>query len=111
MGYWEPIFIISIFCLGLRTVSDEDMVLFPFRKYFLDRYEKFDRYRINISKPIIICVTCMPSIWGTIIWWGIFIATNEIFHWWTIPVYILSIVSSSFINSVGWATFELIRKY
>lgn len=115
MEYWETIFRISIFCLGLRAISDDGMVLFPLRKYFIDRYERFDKMKINIAKPIILCCTCMSSVWGTQIWWGTFVIKYNLhqvdFHWYTIPVFIASIISCSFINWLGWSVLELVRKY
>lgn len=57
-------------------------------------YEKY-------FKPIFLCVYCMPSFWGTILWVSYF-GFNHPIYWLT------SIVCSVFINALIW---NLFRRY
>jgi hypothetical protein len=46
-------------------------------------------------KPILLCVYCMPSFWGSIIWFSLY-GFNYPIH------YVLTLVSSVFINGLIW---------
>ena len=61
--------IISLFCVGLRIVSDEGMILDFIRKPYVLLSEiqnptliaKISKY---LLKPVIGCVKCMSSVWS-----------------------------------------------
>lgn len=103
MNYFELIAIVSLFCLGLRAITDDKMIGFPVRKYFQTKAP-------IAGKPIVLCATCMSSVWGTLIFWLMFFSNSEaslsylsVFEW-------LGVVfSSAFINSLLWAYYESIN--
>lgn len=81
--------VISLWCLGFRTITDEGQILYFIRKPF----EEVEGWKYYILKPIILCVTCTASFHGIII-----CCLFEWFEWYNI----ISIVGASFINSLGW---------
>lgn len=55
------IFLMSLFCVGIRKVTDEGMIFF-FIKKFLNDHIKNEA----ILNPIINCIYCFASVWGSI---------------------------------------------
>ena len=99
--YFQLIAVISLFCLGLRAITDDGMIGFPLREYFLDNHP-------GIGKPIILCTTCMSSLWGTAIFWPN-VLSLQAFSPSMIPTWIAVCVSASFVNSLLWAYYESIN--
>jgi|TARA_R100000093_G_C1945099_1_gene74000 uncharacterized membrane protein YeiH len=91
----EIVIVISAFCLGLRKITDTEMIGYVLRDLALNRLP------ILIAKPLILCCACMASIWGTIIYWSFY--ANSIWEW------IFCIIAASFINSVLWDLGEWIK--
>ena len=94
--------LISIFCLGWRTITDEGKILYFLRKPF----ENLKGWKQEVMKPVILCCACMASVWGTVIYWifnyGEF-AVIGIVSW------IVCVVAASFVNSFGWSLLEWIH--
>lgn len=88
-------FLISLFCLGLRTITDDGKIAYPLRRLV-------QKLPSNLGKPILLCCACMSSVWGTIIYWYFF--GNSI------PEWILVTISASFLNSILWELYTLITK-
>jgi len=114
------ILIISLFCCGLSVVSGEGMVGYFLRKPFdklrdfrdkkitflkLDFHHNDDREYFKeqikasniilyISKPIILCCTCMASFWGIVIF-----AALHGFHVHLIKYMVICCICSCFINA------------
>jgi hypothetical protein len=104
--------IISLFCCGLTEISREGRVLYFLRQPFegLDellmilrgeedkRYTRTQLFSIKvagfISKPLILCPTCMASIWGVVIF-----CLMHGFYVSEIPAMIVCCIMSAFINS------------
>lgn len=78
-----------LFCLGWRTVTDEGQLLYFIRKFFEDNQADLEHKEVQldfdkssdlirqirrhkllyfIGKPLVMCITCMASIWGTVIY-------------------------------------------
>ena len=102
MNYFEIIAVISLFCLGLRAITDDGMIGFPVRQYFLT-------YFPELGKPIVLCSTCMSSVWGTIIYWGHYAYAAESFAGSAVFLWIGTVISAAFVNSVLWAYYESIN--
>jgi len=83
--------VISAWCLGLRTVTDDGMVL-NFLRRFLLKYESKP-----ITKPLLLCVTCTSSIHGLVIHYLMWGFSFEM---------IITIIFSAYLNSLGWLTLE-----
>lgn len=95
------ILLISLFCCGLRKLTDEGMLLHPF-KVWLNRvvkgpeftiadfignrpladeekiranelgeewHRKYENKREWLLMPVINCIYCYPSFWGSIVYW------------------------------------------
>jgi len=88
--------VISAFCLGLRTITDEGKLLHSLRRFAENKLP------ILIGKPLILCCACMASVWGTIIYWWFF--ANSIEEW------ILVVVAASYVNATMWDLGELIYR-
>jgi len=101
MNYFELIVIVSLFCLGLRAITDNGMIGYPIRAYFLENLS-------SIGKPIILCSTCMSSVWGTIIYWSVSIQSGSL-SLIDVPVWIGVCVSSAFVNSVLWEYYQSVN--
>ena len=103
MLYFGLIFAVSLFCLGLRAITDEGMIGYPIRLFALKHFPK-------IGKPLVLCATCMSSFWGTIIYWLYFFnhTSGEIdlasFCYW-----IAISISSAFVNAVLWEYYASIN--
>lgn len=82
------IIIISLFCLGLRTILSDGMILHFIRKPFEGKKGpgKYD----YLLKPVILCVVCFASVWGA----SVFITLNG---WDKMPELIICCISSTFI--------------
>jgi len=108
----ETIVLTSLFCNGLWWITQEGKLLY-FTIKWLDDYEAkkkqyykgfepvSDRlYNEHMAKiwrftnPLITCIVCMASVWGTLI----FLAYNDfnIINW------IICIVNSSALNGLIW---------
>ena len=97
--YLLLILIVSLFCLGLRAITDSGMIGYPVREYFFDKAPYW-------GKPIVLCPACMTSLWGTIIYWGYTLTMTtqvEFFHF---PCWIGVCISSSFVSAFCWAYYE-----
>ena len=102
MIYFELISIVSLFCLGLRSITDDGMIGYPVRSYFLSNYPV-------LGKPLVLCSTCMSSVWGTLIFWGVFIHQDYDLSLWSFFTWLGVVFSSAFINSLLWAYYESIN--
>lgn len=120
------LFCTVFFCLGIRTVSDTGQLLYFLRKPFENLIDEIEYKKellkslpalnvngnlskqINIlsikyylTKPTIICITCMASFWG-VIW---FVTLNS-FSFNTLHYLILNSFCASFIQSFIWSIYE-----
>ncbi len=102
MEYFETILVVSLFCLGLRVITDDGMIGYFIREYAQRKFP-------NLGKPVVLCSTCMSSFWGTTIFWGSFCLSSNELTISTIFVWLGVIFSSAFINSVLWAYYENIN--
>ena len=98
MNYFELIAIVSLFCLGLRAVTSVGMIGHPIRIFFQENFP-------NAGKPIILCSTCMPSVWGTVIFWGVKVQEASLTVL-MIPAWIGVCVSASFVCTFLWAKYQ-----
>lgn len=100
------LFWIVFFCLGWRIVTDEGQLLYFIREPFennLNRVNalkelstKIPKWRTAIyyiGKPFVLCITCMASIWGTIIY-------TSLADTFSLKYLILHCFSASFIQTV-----------
>lgn len=97
---YKIIVITVMVCLGLRTVSNDGMLLNPLREFALSNFPMI------ISFPIIVCVTCMASFWSIVVTlvWGYF-------HSYSILLFgkwIVAALFSSFLNTLFWNLLQLV---
>jgi hypothetical protein len=83
------ILIISLFCNGWYLLTN-GLILDPLRKKYLDyaggielsdgsiNWDGYIPFLKFLYKPLFGCVTCMASIWGTLIYW---IIDNSLIHY------------------------------
>lgn len=102
LQYFALTFAISLFCLGLRAITDTGMIGYPIRLLF-------QKHAPNWGKPIVLCSTCMSSFWGTVISVALLFtlqlqATPILFLIW-----IGATISSSFVNALLWELYQSIN--
>jgi hypothetical protein len=85
---------ISLFCLGLHTITSEGMVLFFVKEWLSKKLPENTKWDY-LYKPIIGCPPCMASIWGTIIYWILNDPTQRVLVLW-IP----TIIAVSYVNKL-----------
>lgn len=111
------IIIISLFCLGLRAITDEGMIFYFLRKPFEGLYDKAQnfkelfgsssyQYRLAITKayiakPIILCHTCFASVWGTAVYLSMW--EFDLVSW------AIACVSAAYLNAFGWKLLNTLR--
>ena len=101
--YFMLTLVISLFCLGLRAITDEGMIGHPIRVFFQKNAPRW-------GKPVVLCSTCMSSFWGTVI------STTLLFtlSLKATPVLLLmwigSTISASFFNAVSWELYQSLRQ-
>lgn len=93
---------ISLFCLGLREITDDvgGRIGYPVKQFLLKI-----GIPVWILKPIILCVTCMPSFWGSILYFSMIIVNYDVEIFYDLQVYVqwlIIIISCSFINTLLW---------
>lgn len=101
--------VISGFCLGWRTVISEGAIFNFFRKPFEDMNSGVATYIMN---PLVLCVKCMPSVWGTLcyltinhydsLWnwqWGLMGLEDWLFL-------VIAVVTASFVSIYWWNKHE-----
>ena len=125
---------VSIFVLGLRTISQEDKLLGPVREWLLSKKTvitmtgvandqgsytekvttQVPRFQEWWHKPLLTCVTCMPSLWGIIVVTiasQLFYDVQEVSMLKLIPSLIFICVSSSYITELFWSIKEKQKQY
>lgn len=113
-----------LFCLGWRIVTDEGQLLYFIKKPFEDNYNRINALTelgkktpisrtviYYIGKPFVMCITCMASIWGTIIFWtinaiapsliGDFLSISEN-HFSLMLLWVWNCIAASFIQTLIW---------
>lgn len=116
MQYWNVVAIMVGFCVGFRAITDDGKILYPLRRWAIDRYTDNTRY---ILEPLIICCTCMASIWGSIIFWGLYLINNNIttamqfaycFKVSDVFIWIISCTTTAYFNSLLWSIYDYIKR-
>jgi len=103
MNVLELIICISLFCLGIREITDDigGRIGYPLKEFLLTK--EIPEW---ILKPVILCVTCMASVWGTIAYFT-FIGLDQgcecFLQISTYFVWIITCFSVSFLNTLLWA--------
>mgnify|MGYP003644071137 CR=1 FL=1 len=97
---------ISIFCLGLREITDQGRILYPLREWVIEK----SNLPMIIAKPILLCCPCLASFWGTLIFWSLFLHSGSNLELWTFAQWIFACISCSFISGFFWAIRELVVK-
>lgn len=120
--FYLTLFATVFFCLGYRLVTDEGNIGYFIRKPFEGLYDELEMKRehfINfhpnsmqvvgyylkrllllIVTPLILCITCMASIWGI----TVFVALNGITRE-LAPYLIINCFSASFIQTLIWSLY------
>ena len=93
--YFALTFAVSLFCLGLRSITDTGMIGYPIRLFFQKRAPYW-------GKPIVLCSTCMSSFWGTVICLTLFFTFSLSLTLPLILMWLGSTISAAFVNAVLW---------
>lgn len=150
LHYFTPVIIITLVCLGFRSITEKGKIGYPIRQYFETRligtesliheqwnklspderktYEQVfipDKVGSNVghyefqrpqyakipflAHPFVLCVVCMPSLWGTTIYLvlqllfpaGLFMA---------VVLYPIVILSCPFLTGYFWIKYKSLEK-
>jgi hypothetical protein len=110
----KVITVISGFCLGLRTITDTDKIFYFVRKWFLKtkvcKGTLEHKFIIPewISKPLILCVSCYSSFYGSLIFWGIVFMFKQDLSYLLFLQWVFVCVVCSFINGFLWSLYQKI---
>lgn len=103
----ETILIASLFCCGLRAITEEGFLLYFLRKPFLFLEDVALEKNLNgkilhiLMKPIILCVICYGSFWGGLV----FIYFNGL-HYDLLPHLLIHCVGVSFLNGLLYSAYN-----
>lgn len=104
------------FTNGLHLVTQKGMLLEKIGTFFLHyKMQKNElgvfisvyRFPHYIRKPLLQCIYCMPSLWGSLIFWSTTYFYTDV-KWEHLLLWILVIVSSSYFNLFA---FRAVRKW
>jgi hypothetical protein len=101
--YLSLTLIISLFCLGLRAITDVGMIGYPIRLFF-------QKHMPFWGKPIVLCSTCMSSFWGTAISTTLFFALSLQASFILFLMWVGSTISAAFINAIFWEAYQSFLK-
>jgi hypothetical protein len=119
----ETLFLMVTFALGWRLITSKGYLFYSIRKPFelideeieakesIQKLMPYNKYVNNyitllkfkrfIATPLVLCITCFASIWGA----SVYIALNGIGIT-QLPELIILCVSTSFIQTAIWYTYE-----
>ncbi len=96
------IILISLFCNGLFYLTTEEGMPLKFIDRWIDK-RLDNKLLIFIYSPILGCITCMSSVWGTLLYWHFIGFTTESYY--ELPIVV---ISSAYLNTL---MFNYVRKY
>jgi len=93
---------ISLFCLGIREITDDigGRIGYPLKEFVLKK-----EFPLWILKPTILCVTCMASFWGSLSYFTLSFLEGGcdcLLKTETWIVWIIVCLSVSFLNTILW---------
>lgn len=92
VGIILKILVISLFCLGLDRLLQENMILGFIRPYLDNKLSPKSKLRYWL-KPIVFCYVCFASFWGSIV----YISISEYIYW---PEWLICCIGATFINGL-----------
>jgi hypothetical protein len=96
---------ISLFCNALLLLREEGFPLCFIDKYIDKLCEKGHKWILIPYSPILGCVTCMSSLWGTLGYWYYVGFTMESFI--ELPI---TIIICAFLNTLIYEIFRYFRE-
>lgn len=96
--------VIGAFCAGLATCFEDGMILSGMRKWLNDHIK--NKW---ILKPICNCVFCMPSVWGSMVYWLLSFAIGLSIQ--SVLLYPVCIVCSVFLSGLFYGILQKHNQY
>lgn len=100
---WTALLMTILFSLGLRVITEEGMLLYPLRKWSLTLAEK-SVLLTYLLKPVILCVVCYGSFWGSLFFWGTYQGDSAWAFQWPVVCF-----GAAALNYAGYAAIELLQ--
>lgn len=102
----QIILLTSIWCIGIKIVTQDGMLLAVVRKEAEKRFELGS----VIYDPLVLCEWCMPSI-HSVFGYGFAVAIGVVDHfsWRLILMYPLVVMGASLLCGMIWATYKMIE--
>ena len=94
----ETLIYMSLFCVGLQISMESGMLLNPIYRY-LDKRIKKEWLR----KVLIDCMYCFASLWGSIVFWTIQIANDNINGISTVIYWIILTFCCVYVNGIVYS--------
>lgn len=80
----------SVVILGISNAAEKG--------YILERPAKYIQEKLGwFSKPIIGCVRCMSSFWGSATYWPV-VVWRYGFEWWEVGIWVANIFALVYVN-------------
>lgn len=92
LDFWLRIFLGALIILGVWNAFSPDMI-FGFIGDWLEK-----RLPKKVLMPLFTCVLCMPSVWGSAVW---FLTGGDWFYW---PFYVIAL--SGFMKMIPMSFIE-----
>lgn len=77
--FWLRIALGALIIIGVWNAFGKDQILGPLGDWMEDRLPE------KVLKPIFLCILCMPSVWGSAVW---FLTGGDGFYW---PFYVIAL--------------------
>lgn len=96
--------ITSIWCIGLKIVTNEGMILYSWQKFALYKVESGNK----IFEPLILCAWCLPSVYS-IIGYLIAYSLGIVTEWKYLFAYPIVVAGSSFATGMSWLVYNILE--
>lgn len=86
--------------LGITEEQAKEVVAVKYPIGIIRFYKEYDLYvfPVWVRKPVVDCIKCMPSVWGTLIYWTTVLIAFP-FDWKMFPLWIAYCFSLSYVNT------------
>lgn len=97
-------------CGGITTASLPKGILAPLAEY-LDKLVRAGRFPEKWAEPLLLCDTCIATVWGNLTWFLVSFAPSLHIHWWDRLLFAVPLwFGTAFCNHVLWTVISTLKK-
>jgi len=108
-GTFSLMLLAVLVCGGLSAASLPGNLLYPIWQY-LDLRVRSGVFPKMLAKPLLLCNTCMASIWGTFVFWIGGFALDLIISWKSVIIWPIVVIATAFLNHLFWWLYLALHK-